>query len=307
MQISRRNFIKFGLVGVGAAATLAIPVVNQTTSDFELVEREVALPRLPSQFSGYRVGLVGDFHYGAYFEKAWLEQVIEILRHSNLDLLLLCGDYAWVHDPWVEVLFPDQRNRAFSRKIATGKTLAALIVREMAEFLAHASARDGVFAVLGNHDRWVSPALYDAALSSAGIRVITNQTIQIKRDPSRIVLVGLDDYWTGFPAVPANLPPLGKDSLRIALTHNPDLLSHLISSGGLDFDLGLSGHTHGGQIKLPGVPFTYYNIWDTRMGAGLFESSPACKVYTTRGLGVVEIPFRIACRPEVTVLTLTAA
>lgn len=307
MILSRRNFIKFGLAGSAAAGlgVSALALHKENTADFELVESTLNLGRLPAEFNGYRIALLGDFHYGAYFERAWLAHIVDVLRNARVDLLLLCGDYIWIHDAWIELAFPFIRNSAFTRKIAKGKALAALILQELGEALKTLQIKDGCFAVLGNHDRWISANLCSSELEKSGIKVITNELAGIKRGSASLDLIGLDDYWTGFPALPANLPSLNDKSLRIALTHNPDLYSYFLTSNSFRFDLGLAGHTHGGQIRCPGLPVFYYNIWDSRLGEGLFETQPECKVYTTRGLGVVEIPYRVACRPEISVLTLT--
>lgn len=273
MILSRRNFIKFGLLGSLGLGASAIALHKENTADFEFVERTLPLDRLPAEFNGYRIALLGDFHYGAYFERAWLAHIFDVLRNSRIDLLLLCGDYIWIHDAWVESAFPDTRNPAFTRKIAKGKVLAALILSELGQALQTLQIKDGCFAVLGNHDRWISASLCSSELEKSGIKVITNEFARIQRGPAALDLVGLDDYWTGFPALPANLPELSEKSLRIALTHNPDLLSHFLTSASFKFDLGLAGHTHGGQIRYPGLPVPYYNIWDTRLGEGHRKSA----------------------------------
>ncbi len=305
MSLTRRQFIQSGLLGISALGLSGSAFwLGENTSNFRIDEQTCAFENLPKSFIDYRIGVIADIHHGAYFQFDWLEQVKVLLNAAKLDLLLLCGDYIWVHDKSIEVFFPNLRNPRFARKRSEEKVLAGLILQELLPFLKEIKVKDGCFAVLGNHDRWISAALCTSALESAGIEVLSNKFKLVKRGQEQLTLIGLDDYWTGIPEVPADLPAISSKNFRLAFTHNPDLLSSLKRNNSLDFQLGVAGHTHGGQIKLAGLPAPYYNIWDRRLGEGLFEFADSCRIYTTRGLGVVEIPYRIGCAPEVSVLTL---
>ncbi len=104
-------------------------------------------------------------------------------------------------------------------------------------------------------------------------------------------------------SVVSKLPLFNENSFSILLTHNPDFSSFVLHDKNIKFNLSLSGHTHGGQIKLPIVGALGYNISDLRYKEGLVDYQET-KLYTSRGLGYVELPIRINCPPEVTIITL---
>lgn len=143
-------------------------------------------------------------------------------------------------------------------------------------------------------------------MSKAGIQVLLNTVFPVERQGKRLLVLGSDDYWTGIPSTSAMPDKKEPGQVRIVLSHNPDYLSHLLEKTRFEFDLGLSGHTHGGQIKLPLIGALHYNIKDQRFAEGLF-SHPRAVTYTSRGIGVVGLPIRINCPPEVNVFTLKRA
>jgi hypothetical protein len=169
------------------------------------------------------------------------------------------------------------------------------------EILRSVKVPDGVFGVLGNHDRWCHPTACDDAFAAAGIPLLENAHRSLRRGEASLVVAGVADYLTGRPEKPAFHRTPG--TVGILLCHNPDFVSELLDNDGLEFDLALCGHTHGGQIRVPGLGALITNIADQRFVAGLAPVKGGF-VYTSRGIGVVEIPYRIACAPEATVITL---
>ena len=192
------------------------------------------------------------------------------------------------------------KNLGYSEQASTAYELVSSIIAEV-------NAPEGIVAVYGNHDRWTIPKFCHKQFTSRQIRILINESIELNRSGSILRLIGVDDYWTGIPRIP-KLPVRTKNSkeVRILISHNPDFLSPLINQRQNIFDLGLCGHTHGGQIKLPVVGALHYNIRDLRLSEGLYQND-YCSVYTTRGVGVVEIPYRVNCNPEVSILNLTRA
>ena len=134
--------------------------------------------------------------------------------------------------------------------------------------------------------------------------MLINRSVTFKRNLETFRIIGTDDYWTGIPRFAA--APKRESENRVLISHNPDYVSFLLENTACEFDLALSGHTHGGQIKLPIIGALGYNVTDARFGEGLVHHKRG-EVFTTRGLGVVEIPVRINCPPEVSILTLTHA
>ena len=300
---SRREFIQ-GAFALGAVTSLPRPGSTGSAALPVLERLEISSPRLPEAFDGYRIGFLSDIHYGAWLGDDVLNHIIMTLNSEDLDLLLLGGDYIWIHAPWIEIAFPDIRNTAFSG--LSQEAQPGAIMRGLADFVASIRTRDGSCAVLGNHDRWYATEACLKFLPESGTQLMINQEIPLRRGKSEISLLGLDDYWTGAPRIPAKSASGDDSQFRILLTHNPDLVSEILTAGRCRFDLALCGHTHGGQVKLPGLPAPFYNIYDRRFAQGLVPAGNSL-VYTGRGIGVVELPFRLNCPAEITLVTLRTA
>ena len=295
-MVSRRNFLKIGAgaAALGAAATLAF---DDSSDDIELLISEIPVQRLPTSFNGYRIGFLSDIHLSHALPVEWLERAVSLLAESKIDILILGGDYVWLPEPGKEPLIHKLRNKELD--LPYGKELMKLAFETVVKSVSILKPKDGSFAVWGNHDRWTSEKVCVQAFAKSHIKLIANGTKIIRRGNDKILLALFDDFWTGHPEIPKNIR---SEACIIAAAHNPDFFSYLLKSKEFRFDLGIAGHTHGGQIKAPlfGAPFQ--NIRDIRLSEGLFRDQSGSAVYTSRGLGMVEIPYRINCRPEVSVL-----
>lgn len=282
------------LIGGGLAAS------TDTTDDVELIALTVAVPNLPPAFEGYRIGFITDTHLGSYVLTTTVHKALSLLAAAKPSLLIYGGDYGWL--PERDLIYPvrnpefaglsfEDRNRAvYARLAALNQTL---------------QPADGSVGVMGNHDRWVAPATCIDVLSRGGIDILVNKDHTIKRGDATLSVFGVDDYWTGVPRLPTATTTSAE--VKILVAHNPDYVADQITRGDIWWHLALCGHTHGGQICLPFIGPVIYNVVDHRYAEGKVACGPASLVYTSRGIGVVEIPKRINCRPEVTVVTLTAA
>jgi predicted MPP superfamily phosphohydrolase len=176
-------------------------------------------------------------------------------------------------------------------------------MRPCIEALSRLKAPLGVFAVPGNHDHWDDIGLFHDCLKEFGIADATNTGCWIELEGERLRLGGVDDLWEGKQDLNAALGGASHSDCCILLCHNPDYVERLRDSR---VSLVLSGHTHGGQVSIPG----YYRHVPSRYGskylAGLVRT-PWTQVYVSRGLGVSGPPVRFCCRPEINLLTLTAA
>lgn len=288
---------------MAAAGTTLL--AGNTTSTLELCERQIALQHLPLAFQNYRIGVLSDPHLGVYVPTEWVDHAVSLLEQAKIDLLLMGGDYIWYPDrQGVEHLYPI-RNPRFARE-EKAEVMVSEIFATVADLGARLNPPDGRFGVLGNHDGWTGPHLCKQRFQERGIRVLENELVSLSRGDDHIRLFGTADYWTGIPTRPKFQARIKDDETRIVLTHNPDYTSELLSIGYTDVDLAISGHTHGGQIKLPLVGALHGNVRDTRFREGLFSHHGLIS-YTSRGVGVVEMPFRINCPAEVTVLELVRA
>ncbi len=290
---------------VGLTAALAGSGIN--TTGIELHHQPIRIPDLPPAFHGYRIGFISDIHVGPCSDTSLVKNAIELLKQEKPDLIILGGDYILLPDYLLDQTLLSVAGRRLcidrNRSYEEGLAQAEEPYSSLALLFSELQPPDGCFAVPGNHDTWVSLDSWKRNFSQRGVAVLSNDLATIRKDDQVLVLWGTDDYWAGIPKVPTLRARQKEKELRIIVSHNPDYLSELMRRGKFDFDLGLSGHTHGGQIRLPFLGAIHYNVRDTRMADGLFQC-PQGQVYTTRGLGVVGVPLRMNCPPEVAILSL---
>jgi predicted MPP superfamily phosphohydrolase len=157
--------------------------------------------------------------------------------------------------------------------------------------------------VLGNHDHWTDPAWVSSTAESYGVTMLSNSAQRLSDAENGLWLVGVDDIWVGAGDLERALGGVPEDSSKLLLVHEPDFADKAARSG---IDLQLSGHSHGGQVRLPLIGAPLLPLWGRRYPIGL-QKAQAMWVYTSRGLGLIEPAVRFNCRPEVTLLTLTRA
>ncbi|KEF33947.1 metallophosphoesterase [Deinococcus sp. RL] len=282
----RRRFLR-GLLGSTLALGTLGGVGVAQAYDFGTVREEAALPGLRSPL---RVAFLTDLHYGLYIFGRQVRGWVDTANAARPDLVLLGGD------------FLDVRPSADPAPLLTE--------------LARLRAPLGVYAVWGNHD-YGSFGAYDrgvlgqgvpgwaarrekvaAAFARAGITVLRNEGRAVRDD---LWVGGVDDLWRGEPDVAAALAGAGEGQATLLLSHNPDVLPDLPRRVGLV----LSGHTHGGQIRLPllGAPVVP-SKYGQRYAMGWVPGAHGTPGYVSRGLGVSGLPLRNLCPPEVTLLTL---
>jgi uncharacterized protein len=301
-MISRREFLKLGTVSLATAgATVAISTSSITTDRVEATRLTLPLKHLPPNFNGYRIGFMSDIHLGPFVSDDLVRRAAALLNQDGVDMLLVGGDHLNIPELLDRPYFWYVRNKAFPEP--KERFLARKIYSDLAGLLSEVRAKDGIHAVYGNHDRWMAPISCAEAFGAANINLLVNRSVSISRGAQTLQIVGIDDYWTGTPRIPGpRQRPNGE--ARILLAHNPDFISETLARTSYEFDLGLAGHTHGGQICLPGIGVLLHNVHDRNLAAGLYQH-PKAAVYTTRGIGVVELPLRVNCPPEVCIFTLT--
>jgi len=192
------------------------------------------------------------------------------------DLIVLTGDFV---------------SRESSNAEACGRALSSL------------RAPYGVYGVLGNHDYWTRDVERVArAVRQAGVRILVNDSAQINVGGEAWWLCGLDDAWSGKPDLDSTLARVPDNGFRILLCHEPDFADR---AAGRSIPLQLSGHSHGGQVRLPGIGALLLPYLGRKYPIGLQQvGNSHLHVYTNVGLGLVAPPVRLNCPPEVTHLTL---
>jgi len=232
---------------------------------------ELAVPALAPAFDGLEILLISDVHAGPFVSRAALSAAFARIAKIPADLILLGGDLVTCRAEEFDDLAP-----------ALGSLVAPL----------------GTFMVLGNHDHATGePGSVLARAHAAGLECLHNRSVELERDGARLSLAGIDDLREGRPDLDRALR--GTRSPVLLLSHHPDVAFDAARKG---VALVLSGHTHGGQIVLPGFPL---RMRQSRHGldAGRYRAGPA-EVVVSRGLGVVGLPLRVGSPAEVVHLTL---
>lgn len=236
----------------------------------QLVRASVPVAGLPPALEGLRVGLVTDLHHSEMVPVQDVLRAAAILMAERPDMILLGGDYV----TWGDRTY----------------------VVPCAEALADLHAPFGVFATLGNHD---DDRDMPAALSSMGFEVLRDARTTVHVRGESITLVGLR-YWTQRPRDVARIVK-GAEGTVMLLAHDP---RRLTEAAALDIPLVLSGHTHGGQVVLPGIGAVAARKFPVIAGLGHRDKT---SLFVSRGVGTVYVPYRLNCPPDVSLLTLTAS
>jgi predicted MPP superfamily phosphohydrolase len=279
---TRRRFLKIaaaaGALAIGTDATVFEP--NQP----RLVRVDIPLRRLPREFDGFTIIQLSDFHFDPYFSVIPIRKSVHMSNQLNPDLVVLTGDYVTVP------AIPNQeRNRQ-----------AARLVEPCSEVLHALRARHGVWSVLGNHDTFSDPAYITGSLSDAGIRTLSNDAVPIERNGRRFWLAGIGDVLGHRADLNLALKGISPAEPVVLLVHEPDFADHVAK---YPVDLQLSGHSHGGQVRLPLIGALYLPSLAKKYPKGL-RSIDGLMLYTNVGIGTLYIPVRWNCAPEVTQITL---
>ncbi len=282
LPTNRRKFIQLAAAaGLGAVAADTVLVEPNWP---RVVKQEIRLRRWPSRLDGFTIALLSDFHYDPYFSVHPLHAAIGIVNALHPAMIVLTGDFVSVPD--------------FGEP---GK--GAALAEPCAQLLRQMQAPLGLWAVMGNHDVLTDPDRVTSALRAVGIQVLTNQSTPIESKGARFWLSGIDDVLGGGADLELTLRAIPDGEATILLAHEPDYADHVVSR---PVDLQLSGHSHGGQVRLPFIRPFYLPDLGRKYVWGLYNIGDLT-LYTNRGLGTVGVPVRLNCPPEITFLTLHQA
>jgi uncharacterized protein len=282
-RITRRNFLR--LAAATGVAALGIDSVVREPNRPQIVNRELALRRWPARLDGFRIAVLSDFHYDPLFSVHPIHASIPMVNDLRPDLIALTGDF---------VSMP---------LLTKGDAKAARASEPCAQLLQQMKAPHGLWAVLGNHDFFTDPSRVAAALHAHDIRLLVNQSAAIEANGARFWLSGVNDVLSKTADLDATLHGVPADEATILMAHEPDYADYVAR---FPVDLQLSGHSHGGQVRIPFLPPLYLPELARKYVAGLYRIGPLT-LYTNRGLGTVAVPVRFNCSPEITLLTLHRA
>lgn len=275
LNLTRRQF----LGGLAAAPLVAVSATSAYARLIEpynywISETDIFIRNLPERFEGFRITQLTDIHHSTILGLDEIRRVVNLAQHTAPDMFVLTGDYTTTYRRFIE---------------------------PCAEALAPLNAPEGVWAVLGNHDHYTDPELTTRALERRHIAVLNNAHTTIRRGTDSIQLSGIDDWTWNAVDWPRAFSGLNPSTPTVLLSHQPRVLD---LDQTRNVSLIVSGHTHGGQVKLPflGAPARFATK-DLKYDRGLFRRGDT-QLYVSSGTGVIGLPLRFGVRPEITVLRL---
>jgi len=278
--ISRRTFLRLtagtAVAALGADAALLEP--NRP----RIVRRDLSLRRWPERLDGFMIVVLSDFHYDPHFSVHPLHASTGMVNDLRPDLIVLTGDF--VTAPMAS---------ANDEKAASAAEPCARLLRQM-------HSKYGLWAVMGNHDDATDPERVTKALQAEGIQCLANQSAPIEQDGARFWLAGVNDVFSGTADLNETLHAVPSGEATVLLAHEPDYADVVARH---PVDLQLSGHSHGGQVRLPWLGPLYLPDLAKKYVLGLYRVGDLT-LYTNAGLGTVGLPVRWNCPPEITLLTL---
>lgn len=238
---------------------------------------EITIKRLPKKLDGFRIIHLSDIHHSPFTSLDHIKRAVKVANRLKPDMFVLTGDYV-SHEP--EYIEP------------------------VARVLGGLDAEFGTHACLGNHDHWTDADMVANHFRAHGVNMMVNEGFRFEARGAAFWLAGVDDHMVGRTDLVAALRGSYPDEMKLLLAHNPIIFRHSVREG---IDLTLSGHTHGGQVKMKtaaGIPQKRL-IRRRKLTAGLHHRKDS-HIYITRGIGTVVLPIRYQCPPEISLLELRA-
>ena len=280
---SRRVFLRRGVYGLTAASfggTAYGMLIGRNACDMN--EREILIKGLPQELSGLAIGLVTDVHSSLYMQKRDMDEYVRRMNDLGVDIVIVAGD------------------------LVNGNVNE---VHPFAEAFSRLKAPMGVYGVLGNHDFYTQqPDKIARVAMEAGVRILRDESLVLKRNGSLIRIAGVDDAGTNQLAAQKMDVALKQEENRlptVLVCHRPYFLEEAADR---NVGLVLSGHTHGGQVvfgRMGGTTMTPAALYSPYVW-GLYRKEQT-QMYVSRGIGTVAVPIRINCPPELTRIVLRPA
>ena len=271
--MNRRQFLQ-ATAGLGITGAAGLSYTRWVEPGWYDVERVTLRIRgLPDHRAGTRLAQISDIHLSQYTGPELLDDTVQAINALSPDAVLLTGDY-----------------------VGDDVEAAQGLVEPLRALKAPA------FAVYGNHDYWTDREEIESYLEEADVRVLRNQAFQFG---DGLWLAGLDDVWSGRPDLGTALDGIPAGVATLLLAHEPDFFDAVVQSRA-PVSVQLSGHSHGGQVRVPGLGAPVLPYLGKRYPIGLRRVGE-WQIYTNRGLGVWPLPYRFNCRPEITLFTTEPA
>jgi len=265
---AEKPFRKFA----GNVSKIARNAMDEASS-LSLERVEIDLHRLPKKLDGFKIIHLSDIHHSPFTNLEHIERVVKVANRLKPDIFLLTGDYV-------------SHEKKYIAPVA--KVLGGLV------------SKFGTYACLGNHDHWTDPDLVVKKFRDAGIKMLVNEGFRFEARDASFWMCGVDDHMVGKTDLAAALKGAFPDEMKLLLAHNPLIFRQAARFG---VDLTLSGHTHGGQVKVRDPEKRL--LPRRKLSSGLHKRKDS-QIYITRGIGTVVLPIRYQCPPEISLLVLRA-
>lgn len=248
---------------------------------YELYRVKLKNKKIPDSFRNFKIIFLSDIHYGRFFRADRLNKIVEKINKLNPDIIIIGGDY-------LDVPVKSKRN------------MEEYINVEFS-ILSKLKAQKGIYTVLGNHDYCIGKALILDKIKANSFKLLLNNKEIIYIGKDAIELIGLDDLIEGKPAI--NMLKEKSKRFSIIISHNPDFYSKYEKN--INYDLGLSGHTHGGQVTFFGLyaPYTSSKYGQRYVKRRLIEKENGT-IIISRGIGNGALPIRFFAKPDFVEVTL---
>ncbi|WP_438444505.1 metallophosphoesterase [Gorillibacterium sp. sgz5001074] len=279
-MMSRRTFLTRGVILAGSL--LALPGAGYGYSTrveprwLEVVRLKLRLEGLPAPFRGLRILQFSDVHLGFHYDADRLAGLAARIEKERPDVVCFTGDLV---------------------DYAVGSAYTP--IRDALRLIR---APLGSYAVLGNHDYYGDADEVAALLKEGGFTCLRNRMVRLEREGAVLCMAGVEDAWEGKPDLKRALQDAGTGDFTVLLSHAPDYADEVLA---YPVQLQLSGHSHGGQVRLPLIGPLASVPYGKKYPSGRYDLGGGKLVlYTNRGIGVSVKPVRFLCRPELTVITL---
>lgn len=279
MPMTRRDFLKFtSLATAGGLLTATTAALfNDESNTLSIEHISIPIANLNPALEGFKIVQMSDIHLYPFTQLDLVERAVQVCNSLKPDITVLTGDYVW-------------------------RNLGA--IDDLAPALAKLDAKYGVFTTMGNHDIWLNVEAIKDSFKSVGLPVLENQGMTFDAGGASLHLAGLDDGWSGQPDLDAAMQGAPDGAPVILLMHEPDLADRYSKDPRIS--LQLSGHTHGGQIRIPGIGAMVHPHLGKKYDYGLYNVN-GMWLYTNRGIGCISEPVRLNCPPEISEFTLVRA
>ena len=257
----------------GNVSKLAKNAMDEASS-LSLERVNITLPRLPKKLDGLKIIHLSDIHHSPFTNLEHIERAVKVANRLKPDMFVLTGDYV-----------------SHEKKY----------IAPVAKVLGQLKSEFGTYACLGNHDHWTEPELVVRRLRDAGITVLVNEGARFEAHDASFWLCGVDDHMVGKTDLASALRGSFPDEMKLLLAHNPIIFRSAARYG---IDLTLSGHTHGGQVKMRDPEKRL--LPSRKLTSGLHRRKDS-QIYITRGIGTVVLPIRYQCPPEISLLELRSS